>query len=274
MKKIEIKFWGVRGSITTHHPKQNKYGGHTPCVSIHCGDKVYICDGGTGLPFLGNQLVKNRQEIFLLLSHLHWDHIFGIPFFKPVFQKERKIHLYGPKYQNESFKKTFERIMHPPYFPITPKEWSAETTWRDLKEGLIRVGEMKVSIRQVSHRDLTYGFQFITPNDRRIIYVTDHQLDLNDIGFKEWIHKADLLIHDTHFDRTRPKELLWGHSRFEEIAELAMLKNIKKMVFFHHNPIVSDAILEKRLKFCQNRAKKLKSKTQFWIAEEGKTLKI
>lgn len=274
MKKIEIKFWGVRGSITTHHPKQNKYGGHTPCVSLHYNDKVYICDGGTGLPFLGNQLKKNKEDIFLFLSHLHWDHIFGIPFFDPLWQNGRKISFFGPKFGKISFKKSFSCVMRPPFFPVTPKIWKAKIAWNDLKEGFFAIGDLKVDVREVAHRDLTYGFQFVAPDGRRILYVTDHQLDLENVDFAAWIRDADLLIHDTHFERSRPRDLLWGHTIFEDIAELAILENVKKLVLFHHNPDVSDKTLEKRLKYCQERAKKLKRKTCFVVAQEGKTLQI
>lgn len=164
--------------------------------------------------------------------------------------------------------------MHPPFFPITPKVWSAKTTWNNLKAGTMQIGDLKVDIREVDHRGLTYGFQFLTPEGRKILYVTDHQLNPKSANFAKWIRGADLLIHDTHFDNSRPKSLLWGHTRFEEIAKLSILENVKKIVLFHHNPSVSDKILEKRLKICRNMAKKLKSKTKFWISEEGKTLQI
>lgn len=280
-KKIRVRFWGVRGSVPSHDRTNRRFGGHTPCVSFHYQNECIICDGGTGLPFLGRELLRNKENITFILSHFHWDHIFGIPFFKPIYQKNRKILMIGPGFGRKSFKQTFYGVMSPPYFPITPSVWKAKVTWKteDLQERV--VGKIRVKGREVRHRGKTYGYRFLFPpttageKERRLFYVTDHELSKKDKAFEKWIAGADLLIHDSSYDRkSYPLKKGWGHPAYEDVVEAAVRAKVKRLVLFHHSPAASDQELEKRLQKCRRIIDRKKSSLQCRLAKEGAEISL
>lgn len=271
--KIAVTSWGTRGSIATCEKEMLRYGGNTPCVSIHYKKQWFICDAGTGIHRLGKKLMADKKPVALFFSHLHWDHIFGLPFFAPLYQRGRKFLLAGPTYRGESFKKTFQKVMRPPYFPIGPGIWSSQIRWINLKSGQVKVGSVCVEVREVFHRGKTFGFQFYFPGGRRVAYVTDHELYGDKKKFARWIRGVDLLIHDSTYDRREyASHKDWGHSAFEDVVELAIREKIKKLVLFHHHPDVSDRTLEKRLGRCRKMIRRHKSSLQCLLAKEGMTL--
>lgn len=273
--KIKIGFWGVRGSIATHYLKNVRYGGHTSCVSIHFDNHWFVCDAGTGIRLLGQELSGKKGPITIFLSHLHWDHLFGLPFFKPLYERRNKIILAGPSTSTHPFKKTLNQIMHSPYFPITPHQWNSKIHWMQLREGRFRMGKVLVESRWVDHTDKTLGFQFYFPGGKRIVYVADQDLRPNNRKFARWVQGADLLIHDTQYDRKEhAKHKGWGHSAYETVLEMAVEAGVKKLVLFHHDPNASDRLLEGRLKKCRRLAKNLGSPIQCLLARETSTLSV
>lgn len=274
--EITVTFWGVRGSIATCWEKTRRYGGSTPCVSLRYRNQWFICDAGTGIHLLGKRLVRNKDRVALFFSHLHWDHIFGLPFFDPLYQRGRNITLAGPTYQGRSFKETFQKVMHPPYFPVGPSIWSSRIKWSNLRDGgRFKFGRVDVEAREVFHRGKTYGFQFHFPGGKRVAYVTDHELYGDRDKFGPWIRGVDLLIHDSTYNR---KEYVthrdWGHSAFEEVVELAIRERVKKLVLFHHHPDVPDRELEGRLERCRQIVRRHRSLLQCLLAREGMTIRL
>jgi len=269
-KRVKVSFWGVRGSVPSYDLKTKRYGGNTSCVSLEFEGRHLICDAGTGIRSLGHKLAKKRASISLFISHLHWDHIFGLPFFEPIYQKGQKILVAGPTQKGVSFKKELAYVLRAPYFPIGPRDWESHVQWKDLKQESFKVDGVKVESRWVNHPDGALGFQFIFSNGKRIFYVTDHNLDKNNKKFFSWIKNADLLIHDSQFDK---KEYAlkkdWGHSTYETVVDFALKANVKQLVLFHHDPNANDRQLEKRLKNCHKKIKSLKSKMKCLLAQEG-----
>lgn len=271
--QIAVNFWGVRGSIPSPLRAMQSVGGHTACVSIQFGHHTYVCDGGTGMHPLGAALRQKAGPLAIFLSHLHWDHIFGIPFFSPFYQRGRKIVFAGPTYQGDSFRKTFQKVMQPPYFPISPSTWQANIQWKNLKNSPFKLGAVRVEAKEVVHRGKAFGFQFYFPKGKRIVYATDHELLRDKQKFLKWIRSADLLIHDATYDRREyTTHKGWGHTAYEDLLEMAMKAGIKKMVMFHHNPEASDTLLEKRLRLCRLRVRRNKSPLQVVLAKEGMTI--
>lgn len=274
--RAAVRFWGVRGSIASQQKSTARYGGHTPCVSIHLKNGVVICDAGTGLPFLGRFLEgqkKRPQNLTLLLSHLHWDHLFGLPFFGPLYRKNTRILLAGPDFRGKSFKKSFFGIMKPPYFPVTPKVWKADVRWRTLRQGQCSMNGFPVEARWVAHQGETLGYAFCLPRGQRLIYATDHEIEGDRKKFSKWIQGADLLIHDTQYCREEYRQKKgWGHSAFEDVVDVAIAAKVKTLVFFHHHPLASDSLLEKRLRACRLRARRKGSALKCLLAREGMIL--
>ncbi|MBI4223926.1 MAG: MBL fold metallo-hydrolase [Deltaproteobacteria bacterium] len=265
----------MRGSVTSHDPKNFKHGGHTACVSFYYHKKWFVLDAGTGIRNLGKKLAKTRRPIVLLLSHLHWDHVFGLPFFKPLYQRGRKIILAGPSRANHSFRKTLNEAMRPPFFPIRTNQWRARIRWQTLKQKPIPLDGVIVEPRRVAHHNGTFGFRFVFPDGRKIIYVTDQELRPADKKFARWIEGADLLIHDSQYDRkTYAKRKGWGHSCFEIVLTMAMDAKVKRLLLFHHDPDANDKTLGKRLLLCRQRIKARRSSLKCSMAKEGWSLVV
>lgn len=269
---VQITFWGVRGSVAAHDRSNSKYGGHTACVVLNYRGRWLVLDAGTGIRNLGKKLEREKGPIVILLTHLHWDHIFGLPFFLPLYQRGRAIGLAGPSRSGESFKKTFHQLMRPPFFPIRPNRWRGKIRWQTLKQKPVAMNGVRLEPRWVSHHNGTLGFRLVFPGGKKIIYVTDQELRPSNQKFARWIEGADLLIHDSQYDRkTYAQRMGWGHSCFEIVLEAAMAAQVKHLVLFHHDPDASDRILEKRLRLCQRAIKKKGSALKCSLAQEGKT---
>lgn len=274
-QKAAVSFWGVRGSVSSHQIKNSRTGGHTACVAIRYQNRWFICDAGTGIRQLGRKLESRKEPIALFISHLHWDHIFGLPFFKPLYQRGRKVLLAGPSHRRQSFKKLFHQIMTPPFFPIRPGIWKAKIGWKTIRSGKIKLGAVLIESKKVRHHDGTFGFCFHFPGGKKIIYVTDQELSPSNRSFARWIEGADLLIHDSQYDRKKYRSKKgWGHSAFENVLEMAVQSKVKNLVLFHHDPDANDRLLEKRLAWCRKRIKQLKSGLKCSLAKEGATVLV
>lgn len=274
-ERVKVSFWGVRGSIPSFDSNTTRYGANTACVSLEWNQKYFICDAGTGIRMLGHKLFRMKNPISVFISHLHWDHIFGLPFFEPIYQKGRKILMAGPSRRGISFKKELSHVLRPPYFPVGPRDWRSQVRWRNLNSHVSKLGEVAVESKRVDHPGGALAFQFSFPGGKRIIYATDHNLKGDYASFCKWIRGCDLLIHDAQFDRrdyARKKD--WGHSPYESVLEMAMKVDVKKLVLFHHDPNANDRQLAKRLEFCRKRLQKNRSRMQCLLAKEGLVLRV
>lgn len=246
---MKVKFWGVRGSVPTPEADKLKVGGNTSCVEVKTAAHRVILDMGTGLISLGKKLaveIKDGKlpEIIILLSHTHWDHIQGLPFFAPAYIPGMKITIYGPAKANRKLEQVLAGQMEYDYFPVKFSHLPAKIEFRELPEGvhLLREG-LKVSARRHIHPGVAYGFR-IEADGRTLVYSTDteHFQDMIDKRVVELAEDADLLIHDAQYSENEMGfKLGWGHSTWRQAIQVCIEAKAKRLALFHHDQDRSDA---------------------------------
>lgn len=255
---FEVRFWGVRGSIPTPGPQTKRYGGNTPCVEVRCGDELLIFDLGTGARALGDALLAATKPVrgSIFISHYHYDHLQGLPFFGPIFVPSNVFTLYGSPRNGQSVKQILGGQMVQPYFPVTAEGvFRAQLTYRDLTASdTLEVGPAQVSMLELNHPGGNLGYR-VDCEGRSVVYATDleHGSEL-DSGFFEFAHGADLLIYDAMYTedeyvgRSGPARTGWGHSTWQAAVRAADVSGVKTLVLFHHDPGRDDADMDKLLR--------------------------
>ncbi len=251
-----VKFYGIRGSHPTPNANFLKYGGNTPCVVIRDKGKVIIFDGGTGIIEVGKELIKeDRSDIYIFISHSHYDHIQGLPFFKPFFRRsKRKIKIYGPSFLEKSYDKVLEEFLSSPFIPFSLNELrgkdSIEIITLEEKEKifLFENGVMKTIHSKNHPLHGVHLFSYLS-SSKKITYMTDIKVD--DGIMKELVafaRDSDILIFDSFFLKKESGEedesKRFGHSSFEDALKVKELSGSKMLYFFHYNPDYSDEILD------------------------------
>ncbi len=279
---MKITFWGVRGSLPVPGSSTVKYGGNTPCLEINVScDCVLIIDAGTGIMGLGNKLVKEYQGKsmtgHILISHTHWDHIQGFPFFAPVFQKGHNLKMYGMKQASISFGDLLGGQMRHQYFPVNLESLVSCPEFNELLPGekiVLKNGKDKINVKTASLNHPGGGLAFrIECGGKTFSYICDtEQLngELNNylINFAE---NSDVMVHDSMYT---PEELStgnfngWGHSSWKETMEIAESANVKRPVIFHHHPERTDNELDTILE----KAKEINP--DVIVAREGLTISV
>ncbi len=254
---MRVSFWGVRGSIPSPGPGTVRYGGNTSCVSADFGDEIVIFDAGTGLRILGDALLKRspRPRIHLFLSHVHWDHIQGFPFFAPAYTKDFTIDVYGRGHADQTLGQILHGQMERPNFPVTLTELDANLTYHDIEPGqtLFLNGDGK-NIAKVhgiagNHPNgvLCYRLENLRTH-HSLVYATDteHVPGRLDERLAELGKDADMLIYDGMYtpDEYEKSHQGWGHSTWEQGLAIAIKAGIRKYVVFHHDPSHDDAFLD------------------------------
>ncbi len=270
---MKIKFWGVRGSIPTPGKNFSKFGGNTSCVELSVNNRSIIFDMGSGIVNLGNHIIKNNIKKFdILLSHFHYDHTCGLPFFKPAFNKDYKFTIRSGIEKTRS--KTLEVLkkqISSPSFPITVKEFSANIKYCDFKIGRdFYIDKLKVKTILLNHPNGAVGYR-VQYKKKAICYITDHEHDLKEKNknLLKFLHNADVLIYDSTYDDRNFKNFVgWGHSTWQEATRLANECNIKKLFIFHHNPDNND----KKMDYIEAACKKISN--NFLVAKEGMFINI
>lgn len=244
---MKIRFWGVRGSIASPGRDTAAVGGNTSCVELTCGEERIVLDAGTGLRALGNHLVASgaTREPFamtLLLSHYHWDHIQGLPFFVPVYMKNTSLTIVGGPNGVTGVRETLERQMSAPVFPVRLDEVGARIDAREVKLGdTFDVGEARVSVARGNHPGGVVAYR-VEHAGRSIVYATDTEhYACVDPALRTLCEGADVLVYDAQYtpDEYRGK-VGWGHSTYVAGAELARAAGVGTFVLFHHDPTRSD----------------------------------
>ena len=253
---LNVGFHGVRGSTPCACRENARYGGNTACVSLESpGREPIVLDLGTGLRMLGYRLAARRPDPFCgsaLVSHLHWDHIQGLPFFVPILQAGSTLDIYGPRPDTErTLAEAFDVFMRPPYFPVSFQELPGEIVFHDIGDEDVAVGDAKVRSRAIPHVGVTNGYR-VELDGFSVAYLSDHQQpeDATSVAPEvlELCEGVDLLIHDAQYT---PGEFAdrrdWGHCTVEYAVEVAARSGVGTLALFHHDPSHDDDMVDRLL---------------------------
>ena len=255
--QIIVKFWGTRGSIPTPGADTIKYGGNTTCVEISYGeDQRIIFDAGSGIRLLGEELMRNVSEpieLNLFLTHFHWDHIQGLPFFIPFYILKNRIHIWGAESVGKGLEQIFDHQMHSTFFPVSRSALQADIIFHKLDGNPIEVNGAKISMCKVKHPGYVLAFR-IEIEGKVIVFATDREQDaasvdpnpLSSDDIIELADNADILIHDAQYsDEEYPSKVGWGHSSFSEAIRVADECSVRHLILCHHDPNHSDHMIDK-----------------------------
>jgi phosphoribosyl 1,2-cyclic phosphodiesterase len=234
-----------------------RYGGNTACVTVEVGDEPpIILDLGTGLRPLGHALEArygpgNPVEVTAFLTHLHWDHIIGLPFCAPLLREGGRMDVFGPLQEDGSLHEVIDRVVKPPFFPVQVKELQGKIEFYEVTDDVVPVGSAKVLVRRVPHVGTTLGFR-IEAGSRSVAFVSDHQApdDRNEVdpAVLELCDRADLVIHDAQYTEEEYRaKATWGHSTVSYAVHVAAEAGARQLALFHHDPRHTDDDIDRML---------------------------
>ena len=287
---MNVKVWGCRGSITSPGEKTLRYGGESTCLELtsDIGQKVVI-DAGSGIRKLGYEVLKDKavSSINLLLTHAHWDHLAGFPFFSPAYLPDFSINICGGPMGQQSVLKYLTHHMEPPYFPVDFNLLKARfekgcICTRAFCDHRLPGNDTTLMCHSIplNHPNGGYGFKFVDI-DSTFVFLTDNEMRYHhDAGlprksYVDFCSNADLLFHDAQYteaeyDRTRS----WGHSTFKDAVDLAMEAGVKRLGLFHHDPNRSDEEIDRQVDWCREYTLKTGSPLECFACSEGMDLKV
>ncbi len=267
-RRNKLKFWGVRGSIPTPGPGTVFYGGNTTCVEVRADDELIVLDAGSGIRVLGMQLAQEFKDrainVSLLVTHTHWDHIQGFPFFSPAYNQHNRLRVYGYEGTQQGLENALAGQMARSYFPIGLWEMPGNITFEELRSQSFHIGRVEVSTMFVNHPGICVGYRINTSRGS-LGFIPDHEsftrMRLHSKGnentdnteamnfakhedekLRKFIENVDVLVLDAQYDE---KEYLdhvgWGHSCMEDSVALALAAKVKRLYLFHHDPGHDDA---------------------------------
>lgn len=252
-RALRVKFYGVRGSTPCSCEANQRIGGNTACVVV-TGDGFdpIVLDLGTGLRFWGTDICAAAPSTFratALVSHLHWDHVQGLPFFAPLHKDGSSLHVIGPPQEEHSLEEAFDLFLCPPYFPVTLAQLAGDITFEEAASDPIELGAATVTARDVPHVGPTLGFR-IEAGGASIAYVSDHQqpgcqsTNVAD-SVLELCDGVDLLIHDAQYtDPEFAEKFDWGHCTTDYAVEVAAQCGAKRLALYHHDPSHGDDMVD------------------------------
>ena len=268
---MKIRFWGTRGSIPSPGPSTVRYGGNTSCVEVRLrDDTLLILDAGTGIRALGATLESCRATI--LLTHYHWDHIQGLPFFQPAYDPSSVIRIFGPEFEGTGPERYIADQMIHPYFPAVASELAACRDLAVAPSTPFTVGAATIRTARVSHPGVTLGYR-VEEAGRTLVYISDNEPDLATpeqmAGMLQLAAGADILLHDCqYFDSEYSSKRGWGHSTPRQAVRLARAAEVRHLVLFHHDPAHTDQQIET----LASQARGLAAGLRITVAGEGDTL--
>jgi phosphoribosyl 1,2-cyclic phosphodiesterase len=247
---FSVKFWGVRGSIACSGPRTVRYGGNTSSIEVRCGERVLLFDAGTGFRYLGHALASaGPLDADLFLTHTHFDHVAGLPFFKPFFQPENRFRLWaGHLGERMTLRRVLGEFMMSPLFPVPPQVFRARMEYREFRAGetLKPAPDVAVRTTALNHPDGATGYR-VDYAGRSLCYLTDteHVPGAPDRNILELIAGADLVIYDSMYtDAEYETYTGWGHSTWQEGVRLCREAGAKRLCVFHHDPEHDDDMLD------------------------------
>jgi phosphoribosyl 1,2-cyclic phosphodiesterase len=281
---MKIKFWGTRGSIPVPGNDTTIYGGNTTCLEIILeGGSTVIIDAGTGIRRLGEKLIKENKnkDILLLITHIHWDHLFGFPFFNPIYDPSTKIYVDGSSNSFRGLKNTFNNKMGDGFFPISFDDLKAKIIYLEkLTDGPLEIGGTVIDSIPLHHPQGGLGFRF-REGGKTFVFITDNELrgdkwegrSLKD--YVEFSKGADILIHDSQYTPEEIDERKgWGHSDYQAAFELAYNAGVKKLILFHHDPYRTDEEVKTMESRCKGLAEKKNSAIIIQAAKEDSEIDL
>ena len=274
---MRIKFWGVRGSTPAPQPENMRYGGNTSCVEVRLGDSLYIFDCGTGFRVLGQALRRefNGRPLaaHIFVSHFHWDHIQGLPFFAPLYDNRQNRFLFHCSSRTRSLKQVFEEQMAAPYFPVGLSEMQAQQDFYDLEEGRIQLGDVSLQTMWLNHPQGCMGFRLET-KDGVMVYATDNEPGdpFFDKNLRKLAAGADVLIYDAQYlpEEYEARRRGLGHSHWREAVNVVMESGARELVLFHHDPDHDDACIDKVVKEARNYYARVRAAAEGMEIEVGR----
>ena len=294
---MRVRFWGTRGSIATPGPDTIRFGGNTSCVGVTTsGGACLIFDCGTGARALGAALMAHAPKpvvATILLSHTHWDHIQGFPFFAPLFVPGNRITVCGPEGSGRSLREVLSGQMEFTYFPVDIGQLPATITFQELGEGTHEIGGARIVAQYLHHPAMTLGYR-LEADGAAVVYLCDHEpfsetfwhgnhapghaesiVHEGDRRHARFMAGADLVIHDAQYTPEEyPSKKNWGHSTYEYAVGLAAAAGVRQLVLTHHDPFHDDAFVEEIEKRARGYAEQLGYAVQVCCAYEGLDLAV
>ena len=292
-KPVRVKFWGVRGSIASPGPETVFYGGNTSCVEVRADDEIIVLDAGTGIRPLGLSLANEFQSaplnLTVLLTHTHWDHIQGFPFFVPAYNPRNTVRILGYEGARQGLAAILGAQMESPYFPIGLREVPGNITIEELREMDFSVGRVAVRAKFVNHPGICVGYRLET-SAGAIVFMPDNEpfhrmrakpgpspdtealqyADQQDEQLVQFIRGAEVLIMDSQYDRKEYESHIgWGHACVDDVAALAVRANVRQLFLFHHDPGHDDDRISRMLAHARQIAASNGNTTLIEAAREG-----
>ncbi len=276
---MKVRFYGVRGSIPTPGSATVRYGGNTVCVDVRLADgTVVVLDGGTGIRELGEHLLKEEHDgpLTLLLTHLHWDHIMGIPFFAPLYRKQTRvtIHPLSTELQRSAVRQ--RALFDGVHFPVRAADVPARVTFLSETHAPIRAGSATIRRVLLNHPGGAQGFRIDDDDGHSLAYLTDNELSppgeiqTSRDALARFAEGVDMMIHDAQYvEDDMPAKLGWGHSILTDVLQLAHDASARRVVAFHHDPARDDRALDALGAHAEHWLRERKSHTTAVVAQEG-----
>lgn len=286
---VRVRFWGTRGSIPTPGPRTVRHGGNTSCVEVSCDGRLFICDTGTGIRELGEDLLRRDGrkpvEADILVTHTHWDHIQGFPFFMPAYLPDTRLRIHSVKSVGESFEAIFRRQMTLNYFPVEIGDMRADIRFVHVSQAF-EAGGVAVRTSYTNHPGVCAGFRLEFGAGRDVVYLTDHEnhrafsgdnelTRREDKAIEDFCRGAGLLICDSQYtDEDYKAKRGWGHSRWRDSLELGLAAGVRRLALFHHDPARGDEELEGIAQECRRAAADAGGGLECFAAKEGQEVAL